>query len=123
MAPPGAQKAIPSKDAWVGGKSKEDQLKELVQRYEEKLDAANTKDEQKDLRKQRGQEKLGIAGAPNRKKPLIGGEDLAEREARYIQMFLSGYTFDFSDDMSPEKVKQDVFEKIRQEILDAHGLN
>ncbi|MCX4642468.1 DUF4157 domain-containing protein [Streptomyces sp. NBC_01446] len=123
VAPPGAQKAIPSKDAWVGGKSKEDQLKELVQRYEEKLDAANTKDEQKDLRKQRGQEKLGIAGAPNRKKPLIGGEDLAEREARYIQMFLSGYTFDFSDDMSPEKVKQDVFEKIRQEILDAHGLN
>ncbi|MFB6673574.1 DUF4157 domain-containing protein [Streptomyces sp. NPDC056390] len=123
VAPPGAQKAIPSKDAWVGGKSKEDQLKELVQRYDEKLDAANTKDEQKDLRKQRGQEKLGIAGAPRRKKPLIGGEDLAEREARYIQMFLSGYTFDFSDDMSPEKVKQDVFEKIRQEILDAHGLN
>ncbi|MGW4392148.1 eCIS core domain-containing protein [Streptomyces sp. NPDC004685] len=123
VAPAGAQKAIPSKDAWVGGKSKEDQLKELLQRYEDKLDAAETKDDKKDLRKQRGQEKLGITGAPNRKKPLIGGEDLAAREARYIQMFLSGYTFDFSDDVSPEKIKQGVFEKIRQEILDAHGLN
>ncbi|AVZ71460.1 hypothetical protein SLUN_03835 [Streptomyces lunaelactis] len=123
VAPGGAQNAIPSKDAWIAGKSKEDQLKELQQRYEQRMDEAGTKEEEKGLKRQRTKERTGISGAPKRKKPLIGGEDLAEREAKYIEMFLSGYTFDFSEDVPPEKVKREVFEKIRQEILDAHGLN
>ncbi|WP_328681008.1 DUF4157 domain-containing protein [Streptomyces sp. NBC_00322] len=123
VAPGGAQNAIPSKDAWIAGKSKEGQLKELQQRYEQRMDEASTKEEEKGLKRQRTKERTGISGAPKRKKPLIGGEDLAEREAKYIEMFLSGYTFDFSEDVPPEKVKREVFEKIRQEILDAHGLN
>ncbi|MFI9586057.1 DUF4157 domain-containing protein [Streptomyces sp. NPDC052236] len=124
VAPGGAQNAIPSKDAWVAGKSRDDQLKDLKAKYEQRLDAAQDGTEVKNLKKQQTKERTGIKGAPNRKKkPLIGGEELAEREANYIKMFLSGYKFDFDDDVSPEKVRKDVFAKLRKEILDAHGLN
>ncbi|MEU0369587.1 hypothetical protein ABZ070_04855 [Streptomyces sp. NPDC006283] len=139
MAAQGAQGAAPSKEAWVSGKSEQKQLEELDKKYEGLLKSASTDDERKALHAKKSREKRGITGAdvnvaerrnkngkvtrPAGVKHMVSGEELAAREIQYINMFLSGYTFDYADDVDPQKVKEDVFRKIEREVLDAHGLN
>ncbi|MFI8942637.1 DUF4157 domain-containing protein [Streptomyces syringium] len=143
MAALGAQSAAKSKEAWEKGKSQQVQLAELDKSVKEERAAIRARNDitveernrmLKDVTNRRRREKQGIAGYFSNKKRTVdgqevkvkrrhvSGEELAEREIQFVQMWLNGYSFDFPEGTSPEDVKKKVFEHIEKEVLKAHGI-
>jgi AAA+ ATPase superfamily predicted ATPase len=53
---------------------------------------------------------------------FVSGEELAERELRYVQAWLDQYSVDVSEDTDPESVKRKVFQHIENVVMTTYGL-